>query len=155
MTAPLDPAIATRIRASFAAQSMMVTFGADLVALEPGLCRIAAPILPGCRQQHGHAHAALPFGLGDSACGYAALSLMPAGSEVLTVEMKINLLAPANGTTLIATGEVVKPGRRLMIVRGEVIARAKDGTETRVALLQGTMIPVTAPQGRMLPASAP
>ena len=83
----------------------------------------------------------LAFMLGDSAAGYAALSLMPEGREVMTVEMKINLLAPAIGDTLEAIGEVVRAGRRLTVVRAEVFALTGD-TRKSVALLQGTMIPV-------------
>lgn len=83
----------------------------------------------------------LTFALGDTAAGYAALSLMPEGQEVMTVEMKINLIAPAVGTSLIARSEVMRAGRRLSVVRAEVVALT-DGQEKTVALLQGTMIPV-------------
>jgi uncharacterized protein (TIGR00369 family) len=95
------------------------------------------------RQQQGFGHAGLTFSLGDSAAGYAALSLMPADSDVLTAEIKINLLAPAQGDLLIATGRVIKPGRRLMVVGADVHA-LRDGKLTLIAVLQGTMIPVTA-----------
>ena len=128
------------IRDSFGAQTLMQTFGAELVAITPGRVEIAAPILPGSLQQHGFAHAGLTFSLGDSAAGYSALSLMPEGSEVLTAEMKINLLAPASGERLIATGRVIKPGRRLFVVGAEV-AVEKNGKRIPVALLQGTMVP--------------
>jgi uncharacterized protein (TIGR00369 family) len=127
-----------RVRASFARQTMMATFGASIDALGPGRCRIAAPVLPQARQQQGFGHAALAFALGDSAAGYAALTLMPPGTEVLTVEMKINLLAPATGPRLVAEGRVVRSGRRLTVVTAEV---ADDGGRT-LALLQGTMIAV-------------
>jgi len=130
-----------RIADSFAAQTMMQTLGAKLDHVSPGLVRIAAPILPGLRQQQGFGHAGLTFSLGDSAAGYAALSLMPPDRDVLTVEIKINLLAPATGDLLIATGLVIKPGRRLMIVSAEVQAR-HDGKDSLIAVLQGTMIPV-------------
>jgi uncharacterized protein (TIGR00369 family) len=120
---------------------MMATFAARMVAAGDGRAVIRAPILPGTRQQHGAGHAALAFGLGDSAAGYAALSLMPEGTEVMTVEMKINLLAPALGEALEAVGEVVRAGRRLTVVRAEVVAIAGHSRKT-VALLQGTMIPV-------------
>jgi uncharacterized protein (TIGR00369 family) len=136
----LDPEIAARLRASFAAQSLMATFGATMDALGPGRCTISAPIGPGVRQQHGFAHAGLTFALGDSAAGYAALAAMPPGSEVLTVEMKINLLAPASGERLVAEGRVVRAGRRLTVVQAEVLALTGD-TRRAVALLQGTMIP--------------
>ena len=137
------PGSAERIRASFAAQTLMRTFGAELTALAPGTCTIAAPILPGARQQQGFGHAGLTFALGDTAAGYAALSLMPEGAEVLTVEMKINLIAPAAGDRLVATGRVLKAGRRLTVVTAEVVAETGDARRT-VAVLQGTMIPVEA-----------
>lgn len=130
-----------RIRDSFARQSMMTTFGAEILSVSPGAVVIAAPVLPGSRQQHGVGHAALAFGLGDSAAGYSALSLMAEGSEVMTAEMKINLLAPAAGDRLVATGRVVKAGRRLTIVTAEVEAET-DGARKLVALLQGTMVPI-------------
>ena len=130
-----------RIRTSFAAQTMMATLGAELVDITEGRVTIAAPILPGSRQQHGFAHAALTFALGDSAAGYSALSMMPEGQEVLTAEMKINLLAPAEGDRLVAEGRVEKAGRRLIVVSAEVFAET-DGSRRRVALLQGTMVPV-------------
>jgi uncharacterized protein (TIGR00369 family) len=126
------------IRDSFARQTMMATFGARMAALGPGTCRIEAPILPGARQQHGVAHAGLTFALGDSVAGYAALTLMPEGTEVMTSEMKINLLRPAAGEVLVATGDVIKAGRRLTIVKAEV---RSDGA--LVAVLLGTMVPLT------------
>ncbi|MDC0657490.1 PaaI family thioesterase [Leisingera sp. SS27] len=132
-----------RIRSSFAKQSMMQTLGAEIESVAPGEVVITAPILPGSRQQHGVAHAALSFAIGDTAAGYAALTLMPESSEVMTAEMKINLLAPGAGDCLRATGKVIKPGRRLVIVTAEV--HAVTGEEEKlVALLQGTMVPVSA-----------
>ena len=100
-----------------------------------------APIRDLARQQHGFGHAGLTFALGDTAAGYAALTLMPPGAEVLTVEMKINLIAPAAGERLIATGRVVRAGRRLTVVTAEVEAEA-GGRRRTIALLQGTMLPV-------------
>ncbi|MFP4275555.1 MAG: PaaI family thioesterase [Paracoccaceae bacterium] len=138
----LDPRIAATIRDSFARQTMMQSFGATLEALAPGEIRIAAPILPGSLQQHGHAHAALAFAIGDSAAGYAALSLMPEGSEVVTAEIKVNFLAPARGERLLATGRVIRAGRRLSVVTAEVLA-LQGGRDIPVALLQGTMIPAS------------
>lgn len=131
-----------RIENSFAKQGMMQSFGAELVDVTAGRIVIAAPITPETSQQHGFAHAGLTFALGDSAAGYSALSLMAAGDEVLTAEMKINLLAPADGVRLVATGEVVKPGRRLMVTRAAVETEYADGTRREVAILQGTMVPV-------------
>lgn len=133
------------VRASFARQGMMATLGAEIVALAPGACAIAAPIRPMTSQQHGYAHAGLGWTLGDSAAGYSALSLLPSGWEVLTVEMKINLLAPAAGRRLIAEGRVVRSGKRLMVVASELHAETADGARQHVATMLGTMIPL-APQ---------
>ncbi len=137
----LDAEQIAAIRASFGAQTLMQTFGAQMDEIAPGRIEISAPILPSALQQHGFAHAGLTFSLGDSAAGYSALTLMPEGSEVLTAEMKINLLAPADGERLIASGKVIKPGRRLFVVGAEVFVE-KDGKRKPVALLQGTMVPV-------------
>lgn len=130
-----------RIARSFERQSMMSSLGARLITATDGVCVIHAPLLPQFQQQHGAAHAAVAFALGDSAAGYAALTRMPDGTEVMTVEMKINLLAPATGDTLEAVGEVMRAGRRLTVVRAEVVAVQGDTRKT-VALLQGTMIGV-------------
>lgn len=138
----MDRDTEARVRDSFARQSLMGTFGASLADLGPGLCSIEAPIGPGVRQQHGVGHAGLTFALGDTAAGYAALTAMPPEAEVMTVEMKINLIAPAAGARLIATGRVVKAGRRLTVVTAEVEAEAEDGSRRTVALMQGTMIAV-------------
>ncbi|MEZ5911466.1 MAG: PaaI family thioesterase [Paracoccaceae bacterium] len=136
-----DPETEARLRASFAKQSLMATFGARIAAIAPGSVTLVAPILPGSRQQHGAAHAGLSFALGDTAAGYAALSLMAPDREVMTAEMKINLLAPALGERLIAIGTVAKPGRRLFVTRADVFAES-GGERRLVAILQGTMVPV-------------
>lgn len=137
----LPPEAERRIHASFAAQAMMITLGARLVSIAAGEAQIEAPILPGSRQQHGFGHAGLTFAIGDSAAGYAALSVMADSDEVLTSEMKIHLLAPAKGDLLIAKGRVIKPGRRLVIVQADVYA-VEAGAQTHIALLTGTMVPV-------------
>lgn len=139
---PLPPALEQRLRDSVAAQTLMTTLGARLDAVALGVARVTAPILSGCRQQHGHGHAGLTFTIADTAAGCAAQSVMPPGAEVLSVELKINLLAPARGDRLIAIGRVVKPGRRLVIVQAEVWAETRDEPLRQIALLQGTMIPV-------------
>jgi len=136
-----DTARTAAIQDSFARQGLMRTMDARIDRIEPGRVVLSIPITPAIDQQHGFAHAGATFALGDSAAGYAALSLMEPGAEVLTVEMKVNLIAPAAGTRLIAEGEVVKPGRRLFVVRATVRSEAADGTLRDVALLQGTMIP--------------
>jgi uncharacterized protein (TIGR00369 family) len=137
----LSPRVAARVRESFTAQAMMETLGARLAEVARGRVRIEAPILPGSRQQHGFAHAGLSFAIGDSAAGYAALSVMPEGYEVLTTEMKIHLLAPARGDLLVAEGRVLRPGRRLVIVEADIHA-VEDGQRAHVARLMGTMIPL-------------
>lgn len=137
MTDPLF----TRIRESFESSPMLATLGARLTHVEPGLVEIRAPILPGARQQQGYGHAGLSFTIGDTAAGYAALSRAPEGHEVVTVEIKINLLAPALGDELVATGRLIRPGRTLSVVTAEVVAMTGDTAKT-VAILQGTMMPV-------------
>lgn len=130
-----------RIRTSFARQSLMATFGAEVLSVADGAVVLVAPLTPAVRQQHGAGHAGLTFALADTAAGYAALTLMPEGREVMTVEAKINLLAPALGDRLVARGHVLRAGRRLVVVTAEVSAVAGDA-EVVVAVLQGTMIPV-------------
>ena len=137
----MTPQMEEKIRQSFAKQSMMTTLGARLGHLETGAIEVEAPILPGSLQQQGFAHAGLTFAIGDSAAGYSALSVMPDDSEILTTELKINLLAPGKGDHLIARGKVVKPGRRLVIVQSDVYA-VEDGNETHIAMLMGTTIAV-------------
>lgn len=120
---------------------MMTSLQAQLVLATEGRCIIRAPLLPAFQQQHGAAHAAVAFALGDSAAGYAALTLLPEAQEVMTAEMKINLLSPAIGESVEASGEVQRAGRRLTIVRAEVFALSGDSRKS-IALLQGTMIGV-------------
>lgn len=138
----MDNAKSIRIRDSFSRQGLMKTLGCTIAHVERGTVILELPISPEVSQQHGVAHAGATFAIGDSASGYAALSMMADGAEVMTVEMKINLIAPAAGKRLLATGEVVKAGRRLVITRCTVQAEAEDGSLRDVALLQGTMIPV-------------
>lgn len=133
--------IVKKLKASFEAQSMMQTMGAEISHLDVGAVTLSSPIPDTCKQQHGFGHAALTFGLGDSAAGYAALSVMPAEAEVLTSEIKINLLAPCLGDHIEARGRVIKPGRRLVIVQSDVYAITGD-QETHIALLTGTMVPI-------------
>ncbi|MEL7257632.1 MAG: PaaI family thioesterase [Pseudomonadota bacterium] len=137
----MSPYVTEKIKKSFAAQSMMATLGAKLSSIESGRVDIEAPILSGSLQQQGFAHAGLTFAIGDSAAGYSALSLLPETHEVLTTEMKINLLAPGEGEQLVARGRVIRPGRRLMVVQSDVFA-VHNGKERHIALLTGTMIPI-------------
>ena len=136
---PAFDAYEARVRESFDGQSMMATFGAKITKVEPGAVEIRAPILSTSLQQQGFGHAALAFGIGDSAAGYAALTLMEKDSEVLTVEMKISLLAPAAGNALVARGRVLKPGRRIMSVESDIFADLGD-EQKLIARMLGTMI---------------
>ena len=139
----MDEAKRIRIYDSFAAQSMMATLGAKLCDVSDGSVRIEAPILPGALQQQGFGHAGLTFSIGDSAAGYAALTCLSLDMEVVTAEIKINLMAPARGEKLIAVGKLVKPGKRLCVVTSEVFA-VENGEEKLIAILQGTMVPAPA-----------
>ncbi len=136
MDTPLSIDVADAIRDSFARQGLMKTMGARIDDLQAGRMILSMPITPDVSQQHGFAHAGASFALGDSAAGYAALSMMPPGSEVLTVEMKINLIAPAAGQRLIAEGEVIRSGRRLSVVRATVLAEDATGDRKPTAILQ-------------------
>lgn len=136
---PLDPGFAERVRASFARQGAMRLIGAELTDVAPGYCAIALVPRPEIAQQHGYVHAGIVSAIVDSAGGYAGFTLFPADASVLTVEFKLNLLAPAAGDRLVAEGFVVKPGRTLAVTRGEV--HAEHGHKrTLVALMQQTLM---------------
>jgi uncharacterized protein (TIGR00369 family) len=140
---PRDPQFSERVRASFALQRVMTTIGAQLTTVEAGLVEIELPFRADLTQQDGYLHAGITTTIVDSACGYAALSLMPEASSVLTVEYKVNLVAPARGEKFIATGRVVRPGRTLTLCNGEVIA--VDGeSRNLVAVIQTTMMRLAA-----------
>ena len=138
---PADADFARRVHESFSRQGLMQTIGAKLIRVEPGEIEIEMPIGPGVSQQHGFAHAGAVASIADSACGYAAFSLMPADSGVLAVEFKINLMAPAAGESLIARARVVRAGRTLSICQAEVAA--VNGNEERaVAIMTATIMNV-------------
>lgn len=143
---PQDPDYDARVRASFARQGAMRLIGAEIAGLEPGLCAIALPYRPDLTQQDGFFHAGMVTTIIDTACGYAAFTLMPAEARVLTVELKVNLIAPARGERLLAVGRVERAGRTLTVVRGEVEAETGGG-RTAVALMQGTMMCLLPPGG--------
>ncbi|TWT05678.1 PaaI family thioesterase [Reyranella sp. CPCC 100927] len=124
-----DPGYADRVRASFARQAFMDHLGARLTQVEPGRCEVVAAHRPELTQQHGYFHGGVMASLADSAAGYAAYSLMPADSTVLTVEYKLNILRPGQGEQLAARAHVVKPGRTLTVVQADVFA-VRDGRET-------------------------
>lgn len=131
-----------RVRASFGRQQAMTLLGAEMAEVKAGMVEIVLPFREELTQQHGFIHAGMITAIVDSACGYAALSLMPPGVGVLTIEFKVNLLNPAAGERFIARGQVVKPGRTIMVCTGEVIAEHADGSQQTVALMQTTMMVV-------------
>jgi uncharacterized protein (TIGR00369 family) len=138
---PKDPDYAARVRASFARQAAMKTIGATLAAVEPGRVAIELPWAEGLTQQHGFLHAGMVATALDSACGYAGFSLMPADAAVLTIEYKINLLAPAQGQRFRMEGVVIKPGRTVTVTEGRAWAIA-DGREKLIATMACTLMAV-------------
>ena len=135
MNAPADPAFAQRCRESFSRQKAMALIGAVLAVVEPGYVEIRLPFRDDLTQQKGYVHGGILGMIADTACGYSAFSLMPAGCSLVTVEYKINILTPARGS-LVAKGQVVKPGRTLTIARAEVYS--EDGKH--VASMQQTLM---------------
>jgi uncharacterized protein (TIGR00369 family) len=136
---PADPDFEPRVRESFARQRVMMTIGARLGKVAPGAIEIELPFRSDLTQQHGFLHGGIVTTIADSACGYAALSLMPPAAAVLTVEYKVNLLAPARGERFVARGRVLRPGRTLTVCEAEVVA-LDGGVETPVALMLATMM---------------
>lgn len=136
---PAFAGFAERVRQSFGRQGAMALIDAELIEVQPGYCSIALVPRPELCQQHGYVHAGILAALVDSAGGYAGYTLFPDDSSVLTVEYKLNLVAPAHGDRIVAEGFVVKPGRTLAITRGEVHAE-RDGARTLVAIMQQTLM---------------
>lgn len=136
---PRDPHWDAKVRDSFKRQGVMGLIGATLADVWPGGCEIHLPYRPDLSQQHGFFHAGVTSTVVDSAAGYAGFSLMAPNTSVLSVEFKINLLAPADGELLIATGAVVKPGRNLVITRGDAWV-VKHGKATHCAMMQQTLM---------------
>lgn len=136
---PEDQDFEQRVRSSFRRQKIMETIGAALTRVTPGEVEIELPFRDSLTQQHGYVHAGIITAIADSACGYAALSLLPADIEVLTVEYKISFLAPAQGTRFVARGRVVRSGRTVSVGSGEVLA-VQAGVEAPVALMLATII---------------
>ena len=142
MNTPPNPFFAEDIEKSFAKQTIMSLIGAELARVEPGVVEIALPFRADLAQQHGYLHAGIVATIADSACGYAAYSLMPPNSEVLSVEFKVNLLRPAKGEHFVAVAEVVKSGRTLTVVRADVFG-IDEGKRELIATMLGTMICLT------------
>jgi uncharacterized protein (TIGR00369 family) len=138
--------IDARIRTSFARQTMMTTLGAEIDAVRAGEVEIVLPFSDRILQQHEFIHAGAVATIADSACGYAALTVMPRDAAVLTTEFKINLLAPAKGERLRAIGRVVRSGKKLVITLGEVFAE-DGGARKQVALITATMMVVNTGTG--------
>jgi uncharacterized protein (TIGR00369 family) len=134
-----DPNFEQRVRDSFARQRFMATLGARIVSVVPGEVLIELPWRDELAQQHGVLHAGAVASIADSACGYAALSLMPAGSGVMSVEFKVNLLAPGRGDRFLANGRVRRAGRTLTVCEGTVKA-IRGAEEREVAIMTATMI---------------
>ncbi|MBW2456971.1 MAG: PaaI family thioesterase [Deltaproteobacteria bacterium] len=138
---PKDPDFEQKVRDSFASQPVMAEIGAVLRRVEPGEVEVELPYRTELTQQHGFIHAGILATILDNACGYAAFSLMPAAAEVLAVEFKLNLLAPAMGDAVLAIGTVLRPGRTLTACRGDAFA-VTGGQRKRVAAMQATMMTV-------------
>ena len=149
MAAKIVPAadFEDRVRASFARQNAMATIGAELTRVEPGTIEIELPFDDRLTQQHGFLHAGIIATALDSACGYAAFSLMPESAGVLTIEFKINLLAPGKGERFLFRGAVTKPGRTIIVADGQAYAFGADGEARLIATMTGTLMTVTGRDG--------
>ncbi|PYS83406.1 MAG: hypothetical protein DMF67_09130 [Acidobacteria bacterium] len=140
---PRDTEYEARVRASFARQRVMATIGAALARVVPGEVEIELLFREDLTQQHGYLHAGVVAAVVDSACGYAALTLAPAGAEVVSVEFKLNLLAPAVGERFVARARVKRAGRSITVCAGDLFAAA-GGAEKAVATMLATMMTVAA-----------
>ena len=146
---PTDPAWEQKVRASFPRQTIMATLGARLLTVEPGFVQIELPFSERLTQQHGFLHAGATTTIADSSGGYACYSLMPPDSAILTIEFKVNLIAPAKGDRFVASGRVIKPGKRLFVSEFEVLAY--DGDQARKCL-HGQQTNMRLPASDKLPA---
>lgn len=131
----------SRVRSSFEQQGIMKTIGATLTRITPGEVHIDLPFSQAVTQQHGYIHAGIITTVVDTACGYSANTLMPIHSEVLTIEYKVNFLAPARGEKIVGIGKVVRAGRSITVCSGEVWA-FQNGQEHLVAVMQATMMTI-------------
>lgn len=132
-----------RVRDSFARQKIMQTIAAELTRVNPGEIEIEMPFNPDLTQQHGFLHAGIISTALDSACGYAAYSLMPIDAAVLTIEFKINLLSPGKGERFLFRGLVTKPGRTIIVADGHAYAYDSEGEARMIATMTGTMMVVS------------
>ena len=141
MKTPLNEAVAIGIRQSFNDQSMLRSLNAKMTSLSLGHVEVEAQITDRFLNQHNFAHAGISFTLGDTAGGYAAMSHYKAGSNIMTIEFKVNYLAPARGKRLRAVGRVIRSGKRICVVAAEIFV-VESGNEDKIAAMQGTMIPL-------------
>ena len=144
---PADTDFAQRVRDSFGRQAVMATLGAALEAVEPGRVVLAMRHRPELTQQHGFLHAGIVATALDSACGYAAFTLMPADAAVLTIEFKTNLLAPARGPRFRFEGQVTKAGRTISVVDGRAVQLGEAGDEALIATMTATVMTVLGREG--------
>lgn len=138
---PIDPDFAARVRSSFEKQNVMKTIGAVLSKVAPGEVEIEFSYDASLTQQHGYLHAGIVTTVVDSACGYAAYTLMAPDSEVLTIEYKVNFMSPARGERFKGIGKVTRAGKTITVCSGDVVA-VEDGKEKVVATMLATMISV-------------
>ena len=136
-----------RVRSSFARQKAMETIGAQLTSVTPGTIEIEMPYSAALTQQHGFIHAGIISTALDSACGYAAYSLMPPEAAVLTIEFKLNMLAPGKGERFLFRGNVTKPGRTIIVADGQAYAFSADGEAKLIATMTATMMTITGRDG--------
>ena len=142
-----DPDYEGRVRASFARQNAMRALRAELTLVTPGIVEIEMPFSDALTQQHGFLHAGVISAGLDSACGYAALSTMPENAAVLTIEFKVNLLAPGRGVRFLFRGSVTKPGRTIVVADGQAYAFGADEEAKLIATMTGTMMTIVGREG--------
>ncbi len=138
---PFDAEFESRTRTGFQRQQLMTSLGATMTKVAPGEVHIELPFNLAWAQQHGYIHAGIIISIVDSACGFAAYTLMPAGQGVLTVEYKVNFLSPAKGEKFIGIGKVIKPGKTLTVCSGEVLT-VEGAAQKLIAIIQATMMAV-------------
>ena len=137
---PSNPRFVEDVRSSFAKQTAMDLIGAKLGRVEPGFVEVTVRYRSDLAQQNGYLHGGIVATIADTACGYAAYTLMPPGAEVLAVEFKLNLLRPAKGEDFLARAEVLKSGKTLTVVRADVFSVSQEGKEQLIAAMQATVM---------------
>ncbi|MDH3411880.1 MAG: PaaI family thioesterase [Gammaproteobacteria bacterium] len=137
---PANPDFAARVRESFNRQGVMAHIGAELSLVEAGRVQIRLPFRESLSQQHGFFHGGITTTIADSACGYSAFTLMPADASVLTIEYKVNFLAPADGELLVATGQVVKPGRSIIVCHADMMILKGDRERLCATMTETIMV---------------